>query len=113
MRILVQNKLLPAVVPPIALGLHQHSRLPGPAPASRRTRADSPLGHGYVQLYLGKGPDTHSVAQRDPAACGPRLGAGADPPAGSAPGGLEQPRPPAPRPRTVRSERLSSHSLGL
>lgn len=77
MRILVQNKLLLAVVPPqrspthIALGrLQQHNPGPGPALAGRRTppppHTESKLGHGYVQLYLGKDPDSHSKAEHNP-----------------------------------------------
>ena len=85
MRILVQNKLV-RLCCPIALGLHRHSPLPGPAPASRRGRTHSPPGHGYAQLYLGKGPDNHSTAQRGPGS----------PTCRASPRSLEQPRPPAP-----------------
>lgn len=67
MRILVQNKLLPAVVPPYCTWptSAQSSSWAGPRQPPR-PRTDSPPGHGYVQLYLGKGPDTHSAAQRGP-----------------------------------------------
>ena len=85
MRILVQNKLV-RLCCPIALGLHRHSPLPGPAPASRRGRTHSPPGHGYAQLYLGKDPDNHSTAQRGPGS----------PTCRASPRSLEQPRPPAP-----------------
>ena len=91
MRILVQNKLLLAVVPPILhldyisttlfLGrvLAGHCTLPLP-------HTESKLGHSYVQLYLGKDPDSHSKAEQnpgisqDPAGHGLSLGPGSDPP---------------------------------
>lgn len=137
MQMLIQNKLFLAVVPlqrlpaHIALGqLYQHNPLPGPGLASRHAppppHTESKLRHSYVQLYLGKNPDNHNKAEQNPGLLGLQQGRGLSlslgsdppqllplPPARSAPGSQEPPRPlpwsPAPPSRTVGSKNFSKN----